>query len=406
MTKRKNLLLLSLLIFFIVSLSAQSETAPELTASSALLMDFDSGRILYEKNSGERLSPASMTKVMTLLLCYDAIAAGELNKEDIITIDESGSSFSRPPFSSLMLLEEGQEVSFLDIMKGLAISSGNDAAYAVAAILGPGKRAFVDKMNARARSLGMKSSVFVDPDGWSEYNLVTAQDYALLAREYITLYPQALEELHSQPFMVYPLPQNMPEDLEFRIQVPRKKKNTNLLLGRVEGVDGLKTGYIDESGFNFTGTALRDGQRLISVIMGVYTDTYYQGLRLRAEESERLINYGFDHYQYKKLPEIEFEEIRVWYGEIQTVIPELSDIEELVLSDDELLKIQTSVTMENEIFAPQERGAVIGSVDYYLDSQILASTDIIIPEVLNKGPWYMRFRDFLILKGQSIKARF
>jgi serine-type D-Ala-D-Ala carboxypeptidase (penicillin-binding protein 5/6) len=403
MTKRKTILLSILISFQIAFLYAQTETAPELTASSALLMDFDTGRILYEKNSRKRLSPASMTKVMTLLLCYDAIAAGELNKEDIITIDETGSSFSRPPFSSLMLLEEGQEVTFLDIMKGLAISSGNDAAYAVAAVLGPGKRAFVDKMNARARSIGMKSSVFVDPDGWSEYNFVTAQDYAVLAREYITLYPQALEELHSQPFMVYPLPKNMPEGLEFRIQVPRKKKNTNLLLGRVEGVDGLKTGYIDESGFNFTGTALRDGQRLISVIMGVYTDTYYQGLRLRAAESESLINYGFDNYRYIKLPGIEFEEIRVWYGEFQTVLPELSEIEEFVLGDDELLQIQTTVTMDNEIHAPLEIGAVIGSVDYYLDSQLLTTIDIIVPEGLNKGAWYMRFRDFLILTWQGIQ---
>lgn len=406
MIKAKTFLLILLICILPALISAQTNPPPELTARAALLMDFDSGRILYEKNSTERLSPASMTKVMTLMLCYDAIASGELSKDDIITIDEAGSSFSRPPFSSLMLLEEGQEVSVLDIMKGLAISSGNDAAYAIAAILGPGKEAFVDKMNARARSLSMKSSVFVDPDGWSEYNLVSAQDYAVLAREYITLYPQALEELHSQPFMVYPLPQNMPEGLEFRIQVPRKKKNTNLLLGRVEGVDGLKTGYIDESGFNFTGTALREGQRLISVLMGVYTDTYYQGLRLRAAESENLIEYGFENYRYTQLPVIDFEEIRVWYGEFQMVLPELSTIEEFVLGDDELLKIKTEVTIDNEIHAPLEMGAVIGEVDYYLDSQLISTIEIIVPEGLNRGVWYKRFRDYLILTGQDIKSRF
>ncbi|MBF9016049.1 MULTISPECIES: D-alanyl-D-alanine carboxypeptidase family protein [unclassified Oceanispirochaeta] len=406
MTKQKTILLILIISFLTAGLTAQTEVAPELTASSALLMDFDSGRILYEKNSQVRISPASMTKVMTLLLCYDALAAGELKREDIITIDEAGSSFSRPPFSSLMLLEEGQEVSVLGIMKGLAISSGNDAAYAIAHILGPGKRAFVDKMNARARSIGMKSTVFVDPDGWSEYNLVTAEDYALLAREYISLYPEALNELHSQLFMVYPLPENMPEGREFRIQVPRKKKNTNLLLGRVGGVDGLKTGYIDESGFNFTGTALRDGQRIISIIMGVFTDSYYQGIRLRAEESEKLINYGFYNYHYRSLPGIDFDEIRVWYGNSQFVQPVLSEVDEIVLGDDELLQVTSNVTLQDEIHAPLAVNAVIGSVDYYLGSVLLTSADVILPQGLEKGAWYKRIRDFLILSWQDMRARF
>lgn len=406
MIKLRNILMICLVTTVTATLSSQNLSDPGLTATAALLMDYDSGRILYEKNSNLRISPASMTKVMTLLLCYDAIDSGVLNKSDIITINEVGSSFSRPPYSSLMLLEEGQEVTVLDLMKGLAISSGNDAAYALADLLGPGTRAFIDQMNARARSLDMDDTVFVDPDGWSEYNLVTARDFALLAREYIRLYPVALEELHSQPFMVYPLPENMPENRDFRIQVPRKKQNTNLLLGRVEGVDGLKTGYIDESGFNFTGTALRDGQRIISIIMGVITDSYYQGLRMRADESETLINYGFDTFQYRSLPVPEFNMRRGWYGDRQFIQPVLSEEVDYVLSEDELTRITADVSFEIEIRAPLAAGSVIGKVDYYLGPELISTAPVILSADFAKGSWHQRLRDFLILTWRDIKNRF
>ncbi|MDC7240632.1 MAG: serine hydrolase, partial [Spirochaetales bacterium] len=224
---RKTLLTTILLAVIWSGLSAQE--APSFTAEAALLMDFDTGRVLFEKNGDRRIPPASMTKVMTLFLCYDALAEGELSRDRMITIDEAGSSFSRPPRSSIMGLEEGQVVSVLDIMKGLAVSSGNDAAYAIADLLG-GEDAFVDKMNAKADSLGLTVTRFVDPDGWSRYNMVTPEEFAKLARAYITTYPEALDELHSVPFMVYPLPENMPEGIDFRNQVPRKKENTNWLL--------------------------------------------------------------------------------------------------------------------------------------------------------------------------------
>lgn len=402
----KPTILLSLIcLLFAPSLFAGS-APPELTASSALLMDYDSGRILYEKNSLDRISPASMTKLMTLMLCYDAISAGELDKDDLIIIDEAGSSFSRPPFSSLMLLEEGQQLSILDLMKGVAIASGNDAAYALAEILGPGKRAFVDKMNGKARSLGMDSTVFVDPDGWSEYNLVTARDYAILAREYIRQYPEALTELHSIPFLVYPLPENMPEGVDFRIQVPRKKTNTNRLLGQVEGVDGLKTGYIDQSGFNFTATALRGKQRVITIIMGVHTDSYYRGILTRAEESARLIEYGYDNFHYQSLPVIESTAVRVWYGDMDSVVPVMTGVDQFVLSDEEYSRLRSERSLPVEIMAPQEAGTILGQVDYYLDDELLTSRDLVLSDSLKKGPWYSRLRDSLILGWRRVKTMF
>ena len=373
----------------------------DLTAASYVLMDFDTGRILMERDARQPIPPASMTKVMTLFLCYDALEEGVVSRDTMFTIDEAGSSFSRPPFSSLMRLEEGQVVSFLDLMKGLAVSSGNDAAYALAEILGPGKKTFVDKMNAKVRELKLENTLFVDPDGWSKYDRTTARDYSRLARAYIQSYPEALEELHSLPFMVYPLPENMPEGRNFRIQVPRKKKNTNLLLGRVDGVDGLKTGYVDESGFNFTATALREGDRLISVIMGIRTESYYQGIRRRARESETLLEYGYDHYSRQTLTPPPMPELRVWYSADELLTPVVENIPEVLMSEGELDSVYKRIQMKDHLEAPLPENYVLGEVEYYLGETLLGRSEIQFQAAVEEGSLFQKIRDrFLLLKDQ------
>ena len=195
-------------------------------------MDYDTGRILYEKEGDTQIPPASMMKVMTLYLAYDAIAEGRVDKDQIVTIAVAGSAFSRPPRSSLMRLEEGQEVTVFGLMQGLAIASGNDAAYALADLLGP-RRGGLYKADELGKppNWGLRIRSLLIPTAGARRIWVTAEEYAILARRYIQDYPEALEELHSVPFLLYPLPENMPEDRTFRIQVPRKKKNTNRLLG-------------------------------------------------------------------------------------------------------------------------------------------------------------------------------
>ncbi|MDA3957952.1 D-alanyl-D-alanine carboxypeptidase family protein [Oceanispirochaeta sp.] len=368
----------------------------ELTAPGIVLMDYNTGRILFERNGESVIPPASMTKVMTLFLTYEAIEKGQLKKEDLITIDEAGSSFSRPPFSSLMLLEEGQTVTVLDLMRGLAVSSGNDAAYALAHILGPGKEAFIDKMNGKARELGLKKTRFVDPDGWSEYNSVSPRDFAILSRSYIQKYPEALTELHSLLFMVYPLPGNMPEGIEFQIQVPRKKRNTNLLLERFEGVDGLKTGYIDESGFNFTATALREGQRLISVIMGIRTESYYQGIRRRAEETEVLLNFGFKEFIPQTLKAPEIPDVRVWFSRDQYIEPLVRESAAVMLGFDEKISVYSQIHLNENLRAPLAGDTIIGSVDYYLGETFLGSADILTSSDVPEGSFIQKLRDYIL----------
>ncbi len=400
---KKTFLLAFLAVLSFSGLLAQEFPEEQLIARSAVLMEFDTGRILYEREGDLPIPPASMAKVMTLYLAYDALSDGTLQKGQIITIDEKGSSFSRPPRSSLMGLEEGQEVTVLDLMKGLAVASGNDAAYALADLIGPGVGAFVRKMNEKADQLGLEHSFFVDPDGWSELNLVTAEEYARLARFYIQDYPEALEELHSVPFMMYPLPENLREDLTYRIQVPRRKTNTNRLLGDYEGIDGLKTGYIDESGFNFTGTALREGTRLISVIMGVHTESYFQGIVRRAEESALLLDYGYDNYDNTELTQPVLTEQRIWKGGSQFLTPVIDHRAEAFLKESEESAVFMKVDLQEMITAPVAEDQQIGSVSYYLGSVKLAELPVLAGVDIPKGNIFQQLRDSIILKWREWK---
>ncbi|OQY35082.1 MAG: hypothetical protein B6241_02875 [Spirochaetaceae bacterium 4572_59] len=394
--KRLHPIILTLLFSF--SLWGGDALSGIISAQSAVLMDYETGRILYEKDGNVPIPPASMAKVMTLYLTYDAIREGRLEKERIITIDEVGSSFSRPPRSSLMLLEEGQEVSVLGLMEGLAIASGNDAAYALADLIGPGVDAFVDKMNRKAEELGLRETCFVDPDGWSEYNLVTAEEYALLARHYIQDYPEALVELHSVPYLVYPLPDNMPEDRSFRIKVPRKKNNTNKLLGSYEGIDGLKTGYIDESGFNFSATARRQDTRLISVIMGIRRESYFQGLLRRAEESASLLDYGFDNYKSEELAEPVLPELRVWMGSETDLVPIVPEGAAALLREGELCSVYSMVSLEQQITAPVLSDDIIGSIRYYIGSVLLDEVPVHAGRNIPEGNFFQKLRDRVLQK--------
>ncbi len=403
---KKTFSTITLLLLFLWSGFSQNTPDGQLIARSAVLMEFQTGRTLFEKNADTPIPPASMAKVMTLYLAYDAVSAGILEKNQIITIDEKGSSFSRPTRSSLMLLEEGQQVSVLDLMKGLAVASGNDAAYALADLIGPGVGAFVKKMNEKAHALGLTETFFVDPDGWSELNLVTAREYAVLARNYIRDYPEALTELHSVPFMMYPLPENLPEDRTFQIQVPRKKTNTNRLLGEYEGIDGLKTGYIDEAGFNFTGTAQREGIRLISVIMGVQTDSYLDGIVRRAEEAALLLDYGYENYEKRELAQPDIKELRLWKGAVKYLIPQMMQVPHAFLNSREIEGVYMRIELPASLTAPVRADQKIGTVRYYLGTVLLDEIPLVAGEDIPLGNIFQQARDWMILKGRSFLSQF
>ncbi|MFY0542984.1 D-alanyl-D-alanine carboxypeptidase family protein [Brevibacillus sp. H7] len=259
----------------------QADIAPH--AKSSILVEADTGSVLYEKNANEKLPPASITKVMTLLLIMEAIERGELKLTDKVRTSERAASMG----GTQIFLQPGEEMTVEDMVKGIAIASGNDASVAMAEHLGGTEEAFVARMNERAKQLGMKHTHFVNSNGLPAPNhYSSALDIAIMSREllkhdivtkYTGSYQDYLRKDTSNPFWLV---------------------NTNKLVRFYEGVDGLKTGYTSEAKYCLTATAKRNNMRVIAVVMGE-PDT-----KTRNNEVSTLFNYAFNHYQvlplYKK----------------------------------------------------------------------------------------------------------
>jgi len=385
MTVIKKIIPALLLTIFVSSQIGALERAPELIAASAILYDYTTGRVLFEKEPDLVFPPASMTKLITLYLGWQNLEEGRFSRDELVEITSEGSTFSRPSGSSLMLLEEGQKVTYLEILKGLAISSGNDAAYALAHQISGSAQFFVDEMNELVQSLGYEHMYFEDPDGWSENNRVTAREYARFSADYIEAFPYALEEIHSQKYFEYPKYENLPE-AGGRILTPRKKRNTNLLLGRVPGVDGLKTGYIDESGFNFTATAKRSNSRFIAVLMGIKDfSSYMEGIEIRAGETADLLEFGFRNYKtiYPSVPE--FEELTIWEGAEDLLHVHLEGEPVFTLSVDEMTTFTSVLSLPDEVNAPILKGEIIGSLLYRTGEGDLQSFSVIASDSVEKA---------------------
>ncbi len=264
---------------------------PELLAQSALVVDFDTGTELYSRQPGLAIPPASLTKLMTLHLAWRAVDSGEAGLADLVPISLRAWAKNQPPGSSLMFLEPGQKVTLFELMKGLALPSGNDAAVAVAEYLGGTLAGFVGLMNAEARRLGMESTRFVDASGISARNVSTAADLVRLCRVYVREHPGSIESLHSLTEFSYPRPENLPQ-FALGSRPTLTRENHNELIGRLDGVQGLKTGYIVESGYNIALFAERGDMRILAVILGGAGEGSREGALNRAVDSTSLLTYG------------------------------------------------------------------------------------------------------------------
>jgi D-alanyl-D-alanine carboxypeptidase (penicillin-binding protein 5/6) len=263
-------------------------------ARAAVLEDAASGKILFAYHPDLPLAPASLTKLVTLHLTYRQIAAGALGAGQLVAVPPEASWRSQEAGSSLMFLEPGQRVTVSELMQGLAVSSGNDAASALACAVAGNIPSFVELMNREMRRLGHNALRFVDPSGLSAANTVTARDFAAFCRDYIRLHPDSLADLHARRSLTYPLPANLPAGPTAdppagagpaasawpdpgAPPIPIRQNNRNLLLWEYPGLDGLKTGYIEEAGYNIAATARRGDMRLIAVVLGVPAPDHARG---------------------------------------------------------------------------------------------------------------------------------
>jgi len=307
-------------------------TVPEITSQAAVLVDAETGNVLYAKNPHAEIPPASLTKLMTTHLILKEVNAGRASLDEIVPVRIESWAQRQPPRSSLMFLAPGQIVTLREIILGLSVSSGNDAAVAAALRVAPSVTDFSAMMTQEARRMGLAKTSFVEPSGISEYNMTTAAEFTIFCRQYLRMYPWSLAEFHSVREFAYPKAANVAE--AFRDN-PKTivQANRNSLLRTFPGADGLKTGYIDEAGFNIALTAQRNNTRFIAVILGAPAGP--GGDRIRDRDGERLLSWAFANFKTVRPIPIPLEPVRLWKGKekrVELQLAEQSDINPLVFT--------------------------------------------------------------------------
>ncbi|WP_407074301.1 D-alanyl-D-alanine carboxypeptidase family protein [Paenibacillus lacisoli] len=349
-----------------------AELAPN--ARSAVLLDADTGTVIYEKNSHDKLPPASITKIMTMLLTMEALHDGKLKLTDKVRTSEYAASMG----GSQIFLEPGEEMTVDDMLKGIAMASGNDASVAMAEKLGGNEQGFVQLMNEKAAELGMKDTHFSNPNGLPVNNHYTsAYDIALMSRELLR-YPQITK--YTGAYQDY---------LRKDSEKPFWLVNTNKLVRFYPGADGLKTGYTSEAKFCLSATAKREGLRTIAVVLGE------PNTKTRNSEVSAMFDYAFSQYMMKSI-----YKPGDYLGKVKV---EKGTMPELVLTADQpysvLMKkggkadeFRKELQIPAEIKAPVKAGDVIGKLVIYQGNTKVKEFEVKSPIQIEKAGWWKLFK--------------
>ncbi len=381
--------------------SAEVSTTIQLEAASYILMEASTGQVIASVNADEALPPASMTKMMTEYIVMEYLADGKIKWEDEVPI----SQYADEVIGSGALLAVGEKWTVKELFQHMSIYSGNDASIALAEYVAGTEENFVHMMNEKAEELGMKNSHFTNSTGLSTEDLgkyapnvpgetlMTAHDAALLARAIVTEHPEVLD-IASQPTRhardndeTSPLMENWNWMLE-----GWESYNNNFTRYAYKGLDGLKTGHTDEAGYCFTGTAERDGMRLISVVMKTNSE------RKRFEETRKLLDFGFNNFELKTVltakTEIdEMKTVSVKKG-VETEVPVVTQ-EGVTLvvekgAEDEAFTLKAKAKPESEIVAPIKQGDILGTVTLTYDGPMgeeEQTINLVAAQDVEKGSW-------------------
>jgi len=336
-------------------------------APSAVLIDGLTGQVLFEQNPHLRIPPASFVKVLTLYLVFDAIRAGQIKMDDMVTVSEKAWRTQ----GSKMFIKVGDRVRVEDLMKGVAIASGNDACITLAEHLSGSEDVFVSKMNEKAKLLGMKDSQFKNTHGMpADDQYTTAMDMTILSRRYIEDHPGALA-LHSTT--------------EFEYNGIRQG-NRNTLLQKNIGVDGLKTGHVEESGYHLAATAKRDGQRMIAVVMGC------DKVKKRAPETQKLLEYGFKNFSTVEAVKkgATFGPVKVKRGKLNQVALTAAEDARVTVARGKENLVSAVPQLPQFIVAPILKGQVISKVLIQNDGKVAREVNLLASLAVEKTlipPW-------------------
>ena len=351
-----------------MAVMAEEETGGEsagsvtVTAPSVFLMEASTGKVLYEKDADTRRPPASVTKVMTILLIYDALSAGKIHKEDVVTTSEHAASMG----GSQVFLEAGEEQTVDTLLKCIVVSSANDACVAMAEYISGTEEAFVQQMNERAKGLGMENTVFKNCNGLdTDGHVTTARDIALMSRELITKYPDVYE--YTKIWMDTIVHKTKKGEEEFGLS------NTNKLIRQYSYATGLKTGSTGEAKFCLSATAQKDGIDLIAVIMAA------PDVKTRFADAQTLLNYGFSICRKYEDPDWESVQktVKVERGEEDQVkVVQKSGFSYLDVSGADVSGVEKEVVPKASLKAPVKKGQKAGTVQYLLNGEKIGEVEL------------------------------
>ena len=353
-------------------LPLRANAAPaEVAAKSALLMDAATGTILYEQNSHEKLAPASVTKVMTMLLIMEAIDSGRIGWDDSVTASEAAAAKG----GSQVYLKVGETMTVTDMVKSIAVSSANDCACAMAEHLAGSEAAFVDQMNARAAELGMNDTHFVnctglDDDPNAAEHLTSAHDIAIMSRQLLMNHPDIrkfttiwMDTIRNGTFGL---------------------SNTNKLVRFYSGATGLKTGFTANAGYCLSASAQRDGMELIAVVMGSATS------KDRFAACKQLLDYGFANYALVT-PEVGQGQVPVKLGSSASVKALPAEDPQLLIDKSQKGSVTTEMTLEESVTAPVSRGQRLGTMTVRVGEQVLRQIPMVAADPVQKLTWGQLF---------------
>ena len=359
------------------SSNTQTETSFHVDAPCALLMEASTGTVLFEQAADEERAPASVTKVMTLLLIFDALASGQISLNDTVSVSEHASSMG----GSQVFLETGETQTVETMIKCIAVASGNDAAVAMAEYISGSEEAFVSKMNARAKELGMTHTHFINCCGLdAEGHYTSARDIALMSRELTTSYPAIFD--YTTIWMENITHVTIRGSSEFGLT------NTNKLIRQYDGATGLKTGSTSKAGFCLSATATKNDISLIAVVMGCSSS------KVRIAATSALLDYGFSicHIFTDENPPV-LSPVSVRQGAVDTISCEYDKTFSYVATQDfDASKIKRKLRWNKNITAPLKKGESVGEMIYYYDSKKLGSIFVMAKESVKKATYFDYFR--------------
>lgn len=348
----------------------------EVPAPAAILMDRTTGTVLFERNADEKLAPASVTKVMTLLLVMEAIDSGKISWQDQVTASEAAAAKG----GSQVYLKVGETMTVEEMVKSVAVASANDCACALAELLMGTESAFVERMNERARELGMENTHFVNCTGLDDgenapEHRTTARDIAIMSRELLS---------HEDIKKYTTIWMDTVRDGAFGLS------NTNKLVRFYEGTTGLKTGFTSAAGYCLSASAERDGMELIAVVLNCKSG------QERFGAARAMLDYGFANYALISVrPEEDLGTVPVILGKESLLVPELREEEMLLVDKEKKSGIRRDVSLLPELRAPVSAGQRLGTLTVRAGEEILAELPLTAPRAVARKTYWELFRDLL-----------